>query len=87
MKIGDRVTRQKYLDDGTWDRKGDKCLAKSPLLHGTIVKLFTEPRTRFNRRARQLLPMCRVRWDETLKEKDYFLHGVDLITTKEDNNG
>lgn len=37
-KQGDRVTRMTVMDDGTWDRLGDKCLAKSPLRHGTVVK-------------------------------------------------
>lgn len=77
VQPGDRVTRQKYLDDGTWARKGDKCLAKSPLLHGTVIRVYIEPRTQFNRTARKLLPMCEVRWDETGESQSYFFHGVD----------
>lgn len=37
-KIGDRVTRKKYMDDGTWNKLGDSCLDESPLKHGTIIK-------------------------------------------------
>lgn len=36
MKNGDRVTREVYMDDGTWARLGDKCLPQSPLRHGTV---------------------------------------------------
>lgn len=77
LSVGNRVTRQKFLDDGTWQRYGDKCLRKSPLLHGTVIAVFQEPRTRFNRGAKHLLPMVRVRWDETMEEKEYFERGVD----------
>jgi len=34
---GDRVTRQVYLDDGTWNREGDKCLSSSPRKHGVVA--------------------------------------------------
>jgi hypothetical protein len=79
LKPGDQVTRQKYLDDGTWEHKGDECLARSPLLHGVVISRFTEPRTRFNREARKLLPMVKVLWNETGEERNYFLNGVDKI--------
>lgn len=35
--LGVRVARQVYLDDGTWNREGDKCLPASPLRHGVVV--------------------------------------------------
>jgi hypothetical protein len=35
---GERVTRRVFLDDGTWNAEGDKCLAASPLKHGTVLK-------------------------------------------------
>ena len=38
---GDRVTRVVFLDDGTWRREGDKCLSRSPLRHGTVVRRST----------------------------------------------
>jgi hypothetical protein len=33
--IGDRVSREIYLDDGTWNELGDVCLP-SPLKYGTV---------------------------------------------------
>ncbi|SRR6266446_5093296 len=39
FEIGDRVTRLIFLDDGTWTREGDPCLARSPLKHGTVVNV------------------------------------------------
>lgn len=38
---GDRVTRLAYLDDGTWSRDGDECLAYSPHRIGTVVRRMT----------------------------------------------
>lgn len=26
MNVGDRVSREVYMDDGTWQREGDACL-------------------------------------------------------------
>jgi len=37
-KVGDRVSRAVYMDDGTWDRHGDSCLENSPLKSGTVIK-------------------------------------------------
>lgn len=36
-EIGDRVSREVYMDDGTWDRLGDVCLANSPLKYGNVI--------------------------------------------------
>lgn len=38
-KLGDRVTRELFLDDGTWYRKGDTCLKDSPLKHGSVIAI------------------------------------------------
>ena len=38
-KIGDRVTREVYMDNGVWERFGDKCLQHSPLKHGVIAEV------------------------------------------------
>lgn len=76
VKVGDRVTRQKFLDDGTWQWRGDDCLDESPLLHGVVTRVFIESRTRFNKNARKLLPMCEVSWSETGETWAYFFHGV-----------
>lgn len=35
-KQGDRVTRTVFMDDGTWQKHGDKCLKNSPLKHGYV---------------------------------------------------
>ena len=70
FKVGDRVTRPVFMDDGTWAREGDKCLSRSPLLHGTVVEVFLEPHYKPH--------VCvRVRWDETFEELIYFEHGVN----------
>lgn len=37
FKRGDRVTRPFYMDNGVWAKEGDKCLANSPLRHGTVI--------------------------------------------------
>lgn len=70
MNIGQRVTRQIFLDDGVWRREGDKCLARSPLKHGEIVKI-----------ARSYLTLkietIVVRWDNG-PEQTLLPHGVDL---------
>lgn len=66
LQVGNRVTRELYMDDGTWQRLGDKCLPKSPLRHGTVIEL-----DRVRSRG-----MVKVRWDETFEEKWYFEHGV-----------
>lgn len=61
--IGDRVTREVYLDDGTWTKRGDSCLKDSPLLHGEVVAASSR--------------FVRVKWDNTNEEKVYLNHGVD----------
>lgn len=63
-KAGDRVTREVFMDDGTWERLGDKCLGRSPLKHGEVVK-------RSERRSDEIL----VRWDDGT-ERAYLDHGV-----------
>lgn len=69
-KKGDRVTRPKVMDDGTWKKEGDACLKKSPLLFGVVVDIM----------------ICgseykyKVRWDESKEEKWYLAHGLDKET-------
>ncbi len=60
LKVGDRVTRPRSLDDGTWARKGDACLP-GPLMHGTVVAVEQEP-PRNDLYARTWT--YRVTWDE-----------------------
>ena len=59
---GVRVSRPVFLDDGTWARKGDKCLAKSPLRHGTALCCEGN--------------LVVVKWDDG-KEERYFPHGIN----------
>lgn len=62
-KVGDRASRQVFLDDGTWARNGDKCLSYSPRRFGTIVAVL----------ARSV----RVQFDDS-DHTDLFLpHGLD----------
>ena len=63
-RAGDRVTRQVVMDDGTWQRQGDKCLARSALKHGEVFK-------RSERRSDEII----VRWDDGT-ERAYLDHGV-----------
>lgn len=74
FKVGNRVTRPLFMEDGTWLERGDSCLPESPLLHGTVIELGLD--TQWGARERQ--PMVKVRWDETFKESWYFEHGLTL---------
>lgn len=62
---GERVTREIYMDDGTWMREGDKCLALSPLRRGVVL-----------RRDSERPDAIWVRWDDG-EEHRYLDHGVD----------
>lgn len=69
-KRGDRVTRQIFMDDGTWQKEGDKCLENSPLKHG-IVWMRTD------RREDEVI----VLWDD--ESTGYYLdHGLQKDDTK-----
>ncbi len=68
-KIGDRVTRERRLDDGTWDREGDICLP-GPLKHGEVVGVEEDD-------VGQLL-IYQVRWDDPARhDSRYFGYGID----------
>lgn len=75
-RAGDRVTRQVVMDDGTWQRQGDKCLARSPLKHGEVLK-------RSERRSDEII----VRWDDGT-ERAYLDHGVqeELLHARPNND-
>lgn len=62
MIVGDRVTRQAFMDDGTWAKEGDPCLARSPLRRGQIIGWSAGT--------------FRVRWDDG-EVLHYFPHGID----------
>jgi hypothetical protein len=38
-RVGDRVKRRVFMDDGTWSRRGDSCLEESPWNHGTVKEI------------------------------------------------
>jgi hypothetical protein len=61
---GERVTREIYMDDGTWEQRGDKCLASSPLRHGTVLL------------DSQRKDSVWVKWDDGIT-KQYLNHGID----------
>ena len=65
-QAGDRVTRELYLDDGTWEKLGDKCLPQSPLRHGLVT-----------RRDAMWSDGIWVLWDDATNERMYLDHGVD----------
>ena len=62
---GERVTRELYLDDGTWMRCGDRCLAASPLRRGVVTRRDTERRDG-----------VWVKWDGEANERRYLDHGI-----------
>ena len=65
--LGDRVTREIYLDDGTWAREGDACFP-GPLKHGVIIAKdwnHADHRYEFS-----------VRWDDG-SESRVLAHGID----------
>lgn len=62
---GDRVVRQVFMDDGTWSREGDSCLARSPLRAGVVVE------------RDKLRPAVYVKFDDAPAEVRLFLdHGL-----------
>ena len=58
------MTREIYMDDGTWARKGDKCLPASPLRHGTVL------------RRDNVTDSVWVKWDDG-KIEAYLDHGIN----------
>lgn len=67
-KVGDRVSRMVFCDDGTWRKLGDKCLSSSPIRCGTVL-------SRSVRRDDEIL----VQFDDG-EENTYLDHGVEAIT-------
>ncbi len=63
--LGARVTRPIFMDDGTWMQHGDKCLPKSPLRRGLVIKIEHAEIT--------------VRWDDGIEQR-LLPHGVDRET-------
>lgn len=72
---GDRVSREVYMDDGTWRREGDSCLP-GPLKEGIVINTWRESPTSFPFDDR-----FRVRWDEG-SEGVYLQHGLTLVKTR-----
>lgn len=69
FKVGDHVTRPAALDNGRWDRYGDKVLP-GRLRRGVVVAIETH-------RGDSLY---RVRWsDDPENTRRYFWHGLDRI--------
>lgn len=83
---GERVTRKVFMDDGTWRREGDKCLSRSPLRHGKVM-----------RRCASRGDTVLVQWDDGSMGR-HLDHGIDReislpdtedvdVSRKEDNVG
>ena len=64
--IGDRVTRMKFMDDGTWRYLGDSCLKRSPLRAGRVISRSTA-------RDDEVF----VLFDDTGEIRSYLDHGLD----------
>ncbi len=65
LKVGTRVIREVFLDDGTWHREGDSCLKRSPIRLGTIEKIYDE-----------YYDVC---WDDIGLRKRYLAHGIKFF--------
>jgi len=80
-KVGDRVSREVYMDDGTWAREGDQCLPRSPLRFGTIISVEVEGYWRYSdNRGWSNILMYRVAWDDGHRSGRYFEHGVTVCS-------
>ena len=78
FKVGDRVTRSLFLDDGTWARLGDSCLP-GPMLHGKVTKVYSKPAKRYGEYT-VLGPypeLYGVWWDTGRYKQGYLPHGLD----------
>lgn len=76
-ELGDRVTRPIALDDGTWNRLGDRCLP-GPLKHGIVTRRYLSlPLTSaYNPTGDRINRLIDVQWDDGSKGT-YFHHGVN----------
>ncbi len=72
FKPGDRVARPVALDNGVWIRKGDACLADSPLRRGVVTAAQLE------REGDDHRFHYRVSWDDG-QVGTYLAHGVHGI--------
>lgn len=68
-----RVSRQMFMDDGTWAREGDLCLSRSPLRYGTVVS-FTPHRLDDFAHT--------VRWDDGEIRTGYLTHGLQAVESE-----
>lgn len=73
-KVGDRVTRELFMDDGTWWREGDKCLPHSPLRHGVVIKSYRKKGGLDG--VKWIDDVIDVLWDDG-EVKTYLHHGVN----------
>lgn len=74
FRVGDRVTRELFMDDGTWSREGDACLDRSPLRHGEVVRSYGEPDTGYGANPE----LYEVRWDDGTTRQGYLPHGLEF---------
>lgn len=69
---GDRVIRMLYMDNGEWQASDDRCLAGSPLMHGTVLRVEGD--------ENEILEAV-VEWDEDTplrnRTRRYYEHGID----------
>lgn len=68
-KRGDRVTIKKCFVDGTWQKKGDKCIDSSPVIVGTIARV----------RLDQGRYLYSVDWDTGEKSNALFGHAFENV--------
>lgn len=78
--VGDRVSREVFMDDGTWARKGDKCLPDSPLRFGRVVRVAPRGLVRGVGGAPDFHSdelMYHVEWEDGYRPGSYFGHGLN----------
>lgn len=88
--LGDRVTREMFMDDGTWTREGDRCLGQSPLKHGEVVEITDEASrasclgwVRPYEASRSLFGVL---WDDQDQVEYFFRHGIQREAAKPSQN-
>jgi len=81
-KVGDRVTRKLFMDDGTWWRNDDRCLKHSPLRHGIVIKVYTKDSNIDG--LKWTNDVIDVQWDDG-ETRTYLHHGVSYEVIKHEN--
>lgn len=81
LRVGDRVERLQYLDDGTWERLGDDCLQDSPVMKGVVTVKGFGAKEESDSPGIYVRPrVYTVDWDGFGPSRKYFGFGLTKIT-------